>query len=313
MPGYGPAHLLAESTVVPACNVLSPGIDRIYFWIYGSKMVVLVLPGPRDEPFWGIKAARAGGRRGCGQRLAEGELGPVRSTDPEAHPNSRAQPPCPRGPEPLKLGTKLGSGGDSRRQARLREDAGGGAPPGVPPPGEPAADGARGDARVCHAIRRVRAEDDQEEKRSLLPFGAVPVLGGSGPSTSPFPPLPLQPEWIGDRSGPFAARSRSPTPPAGKDWASGARDPDFEAICGMEREGFGTVSCFGVLENSSADCGDMEIHDDRWYSHLLAVELVLLLLLSHQSLPNSRAARSRPRVALRVRSTYTLSHPLDLR
>ena len=74
-------------------------------------MVVLVLPGPRDEPFWGIKAARAGGRRGCGQRLAEGELGPVRSTDPEAHPNSRAQPPCPRGPELSKLGTELGSGG----------------------------------------------------------------------------------------------------------------------------------------------------------------------------------------------------------
>jgi hypothetical protein len=35
----------------------------------------------------------------------------VRSTDPEARPDSRAQPPCPRGPEPLKLGTELGSGG----------------------------------------------------------------------------------------------------------------------------------------------------------------------------------------------------------
>ena len=237
----------------------------------------------------------------------------MRSTDPNA---GAPQLHCARGPELTQVLAEQASplwSRDSRRRARLREDAGDSAPPGVPPPGGPAADGARGDARVCHAIRRVRAEDDQEEKRSLLPFGAVPVLGGSGPSTSPFPPLPLQPEWIGDRSGPFAARSRSPTPPAGKDWASGARDPDFEAICGMEREGFGTVSCFGVLENSSADCGDMEIHDDRWYSHLLAVELVLLLLLSHQSLPNSRAARSRPRVALRVRSTYTLSHPLDLR
>ena len=40
--------------------------------------------------------------------------------------------------------------------SRLREDVGGSAPPEVPPSGGPAADGARGDARVRHEIRRLR-------------------------------------------------------------------------------------------------------------------------------------------------------------
>ena len=180
MPGYGPAHLLAESTVVPACNALSPGIDRIYFWIYGSKMVVLVLPGPRDEPFWGIKAARAGGRRGCGQRLAEGELGPVRSTDPEAHPNSRAQPPCPRGPELSKLGTELGSGGiaddklDSEKMPEAVLPPGCRRPVDLPPT-------ARAVMRVC-ATRSGEYEQRTIKKRSALsspsaqcPFLAAPA------------------------------------------------------------------------------------------------------------------------------------------
>ena len=62
-------------------------------------MVVAVLPGP--------------------QQLAEGELGPVRSNDPEAHPNSRAQPPCPRGPELSKIGTEIGSGGIAAADDKL--------------------------------------------------------------------------------------------------------------------------------------------------------------------------------------------------
>ena len=54
-----------------------------------------------------------------------------------------------------------------------------------------------------------------------------PLRRNAAPSTIPFPPLPLQPVRIGDRSGPFAARLRSPTLPAGKKKASSARDPDF--------------------------------------------------------------------------------------
>ena len=126
-----------------------------------------------------------------------------------ARPNSAARA---AGNSPKSLPNSLPPVGarDSRRQARLREDAGGSAPPGVPPPGGPAADGARGDARVRHEIRRVRVvreEDDEDETRSLLPQAQSPFLDGSGPSTSPFPPLPLQPVRTGQRTGALRHRS----------------------------------------------------------------------------------------------------------
>ena len=41
MPGYGPAHLLAESTVVPACNALSPGI---YWILFGGSIDIEIDP-----------------------------------------------------------------------------------------------------------------------------------------------------------------------------------------------------------------------------------------------------------------------------
>ena len=194
-------------------RVFSTGILRwvchwIYSWIYGSKMVVLVLPGPRDEPFWGIKAARAGGRRGCGQRLAEGELGPVRSADPNA---GAPQLRCARGrkltevlafppSEPVIADDKL----DSEKT-----------PEAVPPPGcrrpvdlPPTA---RVVMRVCATrsgeYEGVREGDDEDETRSLLPQAQSPFLDGSGPSTSPFPPLPLQPVRTGQRTGALRHRS----------------------------------------------------------------------------------------------------------
>ena len=134
----------------------------------------------------------------------------MRSADPEAHPDSRAQPPCPRGQEALKLGTELGSGriADDKLDSEKTPEAV--LPPGcrrpvdLPPT-------ARVVMRVCATrsgeYEGVREGDDEDETRSLLPQAQSPFLDGSGPSTSPFPPLPLQPVRTGQRTGALRHRS----------------------------------------------------------------------------------------------------------
>jgi hypothetical protein len=65
--------------------------------------------------------------------------------------------------------------------------------------------------RVCATrsgeYEGVREGDDEDETRSLLPQAQSPFLDGSGPSTSPFPPLPLQPVRTGQRTGALRHRS----------------------------------------------------------------------------------------------------------
>ena len=104
----------------------------------------------------------------------------MRSADPEAHPDSRAQPPCPRGQEALKLGTELGSGriADDKLDSEKTPEAV--LPPGcrrpvdLPPT-------ARVVMRVC-ATRSGEYEKGTMKKRSALsspsaqcPFLAAPA------------------------------------------------------------------------------------------------------------------------------------------
>ena len=73
---------------------------------------------------------------------------------------------------------------------------------------------------------------------------------------------------------------------------AGARPGFLSHTCSSPTEGFGTIFCFALLEGYSADCGDVDSPGDRWYSHLLVVDLVFLLTLLVHALTKWCPARS---------------------